>query len=58
MKLCYELITTYLWMFQKVRQIRPQDVRTVSEEDMKAMSPERRAELNKQYTLEFFKPLK
>ena len=50
--------TTYLWMFQKVRQIRPQDVRTVSEEDMKAMSPERRAMLNKQYTLEFFKPLK
>jgi len=42
---------------RKVRQIRPQDVRTVSEEDMKAMSPEKRAELNKQYTLEFFKPL-
>jgi len=42
---------------RKVRQIRPQDVRTVSEEDMKAMSPKRRAELNKQYTLEFFKPL-
>jgi hypothetical protein len=45
-------------MLQTVRQIRPQDVRTVSEEAMKAMSAERRAELNKQYTLEFFKPLK
>ena len=45
-------------MCQKVRQIRPQDVRTISEEAMKAMSPKRRAELNKQYTLEFFKPLK
>ena len=48
----------YLWMLPKVRQIRPQDVRTISEEAMKAMSPERRANLNKQYTLEFFKPLK
>jgi len=42
---------------RKVRQIRPQDVVTVSEEDMKAMSPERLALLNKQYTHEFFKPL-
>ena len=43
---------------RKVRQIRPQDVVTVSEEDMENMSPERLAELNRMYTHEFFKPLK
>jgi len=42
---------------RKVRQIRPQDVVTVSEEDMENMSPERLAELNRMYTHEFFKPL-
>jgi len=42
---------------RKVRQVRPEDVRTISEEEMKRMSPERLALLNKKYTEEFFKPL-
>ena len=43
---------------RKVRQIRPQDVVTVSEEKMAEMDPEQLEILNKEYTREFFRPLK
>ena len=43
---------------RKVRQIRPQDVVTVSEERMAQMSPEQLEILNKEYTREFFRQIK
>ena len=43
---------------RKVRQIRPQDVVTVSEEKMAEMDHEQLEILNKEYTREFFRPLK
>ena len=42
---------------RKVRQIRPQDVVTVSEERMAQMSPEQLKILNKEYTREFSRPI-
>ena len=43
---------------RKVRQIRPQDVVTISEERMAQMTPEMKHVLNTEYIREFFKPLK
>jgi len=42
---------------RKVRQIRPQDVVTISEERMAQMTPEMKHVLNTEYIREFFKPL-
>ena len=43
---------------RKVRQVREEDVRTISEAEMKRMTPQRRRFLNYEYTKEFFRPLK
>jgi len=51
------IVTGLVPHHRKVRQIRPEDVKTISEEEMKMLSPERLALLNKKYTEEFFKPL-
>ena len=43
---------------RKVRQIRPKDVKTVSEEEMANMTPEQYHALSTEYVREFFKPIK
>ena len=51
-------LTSSIPNHRKVRQIRPEDVRTVSEEQMREMTPEMLRKLNLEYTREFFKPIR
>ena len=51
-------LTSSIPNHRKVRQIRPEDVRTVSEEQMREMTPEMLRRLNLEYTREFFKPIR
>ena len=43
---------------RKARQVRLEDVKTISEEALRRMTPKRRQMVNYEYTKEFFRPLK
>ena len=54
----YLCLTSSIPNHRKVRQIRPEDVRTVSEEQMREMTPKMLRKLNLEYTREFFRPIR